>query len=91
MTKKLEEKTIDSIRHMFACLVSYIAKCEFSSKLRVYVKVWSLSRGSGATVGLCRHILRFDYRHFPESGLLLNVLVGGIALLRLSSKMQHDT
>ena len=28
----------------------YTAKCEFSSKLRVYIKDWSLSRGSGATV-----------------------------------------
>ena len=30
----------------------YTAKCEFSSKLRVYIKDWSPSRGSGATVGL---------------------------------------
>ena len=30
----------------------YTAKCEFSSKLRFYIKDWSLSRGSGATVGL---------------------------------------
>ena len=30
----------------------YTAKCEFSSKLRFYIKDWSPSRGSGATVGL---------------------------------------
>ena len=30
----------------------YTAKCEFSSKLRVYIKDWSPSCGSGATVGL---------------------------------------
>ena len=30
----------------------YTAKCEFSSKLRVLVKDWSPSWGSGATVGL---------------------------------------
>ena len=30
----------------------YTAKCEFSSKLRVYIKDWSPSRGSGSTVGL---------------------------------------
>ena len=39
----------------FICLLVwflYTAKCEFSSKLRVYIKDWSPSRGSGATVGL---------------------------------------
>ena len=30
----------------------YTAKCEFSSKLRFYIKDWSPSRASGATVGL---------------------------------------
>ena len=30
----------------------YTAKCEFSSKLHFYIKDWSPSRGSGATVGL---------------------------------------
>ena len=30
----------------------YIAKCEFSSKLRFYIKDWSPSRGSGSTLGL---------------------------------------
>ena len=30
----------------------YTEKCEFSSKLRFYIKDWSPSRGSGATVGL---------------------------------------
>ena len=30
----------------------YIAKCEFSSKLCFYIKDWSPSRGSGATLGL---------------------------------------
>ena len=30
----------------------YTAKCEFSRKLRVYIKEWSPARGSGAMVGL---------------------------------------
>ena len=30
----------------------YTAKCEFSSKLRFYIKDWSPLRGSSATVGL---------------------------------------
>ena len=32
--------------------VLYTAQCEFSSKLRVYIKDWSPSWGSAATVGL---------------------------------------
>ena len=39
----------------------YTAKCEFSSKLRVYIKDWSPSRGSGATVGLiCSRNIRLS-------------------------------
>ena len=30
----------------------YITKCEFSSKVRFYIKDWSPSRGSGTTLGL---------------------------------------
>ena len=39
----------------------YTAKCEFSSKLRVLVKDWSPSWGSGATVGLiCSRNIRLS-------------------------------
>jgi len=39
----------------------YTAKCEFSSKLRVYIKDWSLPSGSGATVGLiCSRNIRLS-------------------------------
>ena len=39
----------------------YTAKCEFSSKLRVYIKDWSPSRSSGATVGLiCSRNIRLS-------------------------------
>ena len=39
----------------------YTAKCKFSSKLRVYIKDWCPSRGSGATVGLiCSRNIRLS-------------------------------
>ena len=39
----------------------YIAKCEFSSKLRAYIEDWSRSWGSGATVGLiCSRNIRLS-------------------------------
>ena len=43
LTKKLEEKTVDRFL-FFICFhvwFLYTAKCEFSSKLRVYIKDWS--------------------------------------------------
>ena len=54
LTKKLEEKTVDRFLFFICSLVwfLYTAKCEFSSKLRVYIKDWSSTRGSGTTVGL---------------------------------------
>ena len=54
LTKKLEEKTVDRFLFFICSLVwfLYAAKCEFSSKLRVYIKDWSSTRGSGTTVGL---------------------------------------
>ena len=49
LTKKLEEKTVDRFLFFICSLVwfLYAAKCEFSSKLRVYIKDWSSTRGSG--------------------------------------------
>ena len=39
----------------------YIAKCEFSSKLRVYIKDWTPSWSSGATMGLiCSRNIRLS-------------------------------
>ena len=54
LTKKLEEKAVDRFLFFICCLAwfLYTAKCEFGSKLCVYIKDWSSSRGSGATVGL---------------------------------------
>ena len=54
LTKKLEEKTVDRFLFFICSLVwfLYTAKCEFSSKIRVYIKDWSSTRGSGTTVGL---------------------------------------
>ena len=63
----------------------YTAKCEFSSKLRVLVKDWSPSWGSGATVGLIcstnirlstlsefeQHMYSSDPR--PDSGSLMQL------------------
>ena len=52
LTKKLEEKTVDRFLFFICSLVwfLYTAKCKFSRKLRVYIKDWSSTRGSGTTV-----------------------------------------
>ena len=57
LTKKnLKKKLLIPILHMFVCLVSI-----HSSKLRVYIKDWSPSSGSGATVGLiCSRNIRLS-------------------------------
>ena len=54
LTKKLEEKTVVRFLFFICSLVwfLYAAKCEFSSRLRVYIKDWSSTRGSATTVGL---------------------------------------
>ena len=60
LTKKLEGKTVDRFLFFICSLVwfLYTAKCEFSSRPRVY---WSPSRGSGATVGLiCSRNIRLS-------------------------------
>ena len=44
----------------------YAAKCEFKSKFRVYIKDWSPSHGSGATVLFVRQIFVSTHSEFEQ-------------------------
>ena len=52
MTKKLEEKTIDSYSSHVRLFGFYTQQNVNSAGNFVYIKDWSPSRGSGATMGL---------------------------------------
>ena len=83
--RNLKKRLLIPILYMFACLVFIHSKMWFSSKLRVYIKDWSLSRSSGVmVVGLIfpeifvSPLTEFDQRMYssdprPDTGSLMQL------------------